>query len=123
MSLLRLYKKIINERKHWHYTKTGIITRKVVYSRRRRSGNRLIRPTVRYIVDDKTYEYTSHIGQSPKLRKGKKVGVFYDPEDPTNAVIDTYIQRGSPYQFLGIVLIGFGLYFIYILYILVKRGY
>lgn len=119
--LLRTYKGLVNERKDWKYTKTGVIAKKSVKSGR--SNSDLRRPIVKYLVDGKAYEVTSDIGQNPKLRAGKKVGVYYHPDDPEKMVIDTYIQRGAPYQFLGIIFTGFALYLIYILNLVIKRGY
>lgn len=117
--LLKLHRKAFEERKYWHYTKMGVITDKVVYARRRNKPN-TVRPTVRYIVDDKEYEFTSPSGQSPKLRTGKKVGVYYNPDDPNQAVIDTFAQRGSIYKLLGNIFLVFGLFFVYILYSMVQ---
>src|SRR5699024_12192808 len=66
-------------------SKTGVITDKIMYSS---SKSDAVRPTVRYTVNDKEYVFTSLIGQNPKLRKGKKVGVYYNPENPNEAVIE-----------------------------------
>src|SRR5699024_11610646 len=74
-----------------------------------------IRPTVQYVVDDTMYEFTSPIGQSPRLRPGKKVGVYYNPNNPKQAMIDTFTQRGTISKFAGYIFIGFGLVFLYIL--------
>ena len=117
--LFKLHRNALNKRKYWHYTKTGVITDKILYTS---SKSRTIRPTVKYVVDDKEYQFTSNAGQNPKLRTGKKVGVYYNPENPKEAVIDTFAQRGSIYKLLGNVFLVFGLFFIYFLYQIVKSG-
>lgn len=95
------------KRSQWGYTTSGIITEDevVLYT-----GKHNVCPTVRYVVDGETYEVTSDIGQNPKLRAGKKVGVFYDPKKPEKIVIDTFIQRGSMFTLLGVILTSIGLY-------------
>ena len=113
--LLRHHYKSRNERKNWHYTNTGVITDKIIYSRPHKRMSDTIRPTVQYVVDDTTYEFTSPIGQSPRLRPGKKVGVYYNPNNPKQAMIDTFTQRGTISKFAGYIFIGFGLVFLYIL--------
>jgi len=110
--LIRLKKRMSREIKDWHYTKGVIVRNKVVKRPRRHTAF----PTVQYVVEEKTYEYTSDLAQNPWLRKGKKVGVYYDPNDCGRARIDTFTQRGDMYTFLGSVLIGFGLVFLYVLY-------
>lgn len=63
------------------------------------------KPNVRYEVEGYTYTYTSPIGQSFGIRHGKKVPVLYDPNNPANAVIDTFIQRGGRRVLGGIIII------------------
>ena|SRR5690625_952121 len=53
------------------------------------------KPNVRYQVGDYTYTYTSPIGQNVAMKHGKKVDVLYHPNDPTQVMIDTFIQRGG----------------------------
>src|SRR5690625_4054967 len=53
------------------------------------------KPNVRYQVGDYTYTYTSPIGQNVAMKHGKKVHVLYHPNDPSQAMIDTFIQRGG----------------------------
>lgn len=58
-------------------------------------------PTVSYKVDGKTYTSRSTLSQEPPLRIGKKVDVLYNPENPEEALIDTFIQRGSIFTLIG----------------------
>ena len=113
--LLRHHYKSRTERKNWHYTNTGVITDKIIYSRPHKRMSDTIRPTVQYVVDDTMYEFTSPIGQSPRLRPGKKVGVYYNPNNPKQAMIDTFTQRGTISKLAGYIFIGFGLVFLNIL--------
>src|SRR5699024_4279358 len=117
--LFNLHRKSFKKIKNWHYTKTGVITDKIMYSS---SKSDAVRPTVRYTVNDKEYVFTSLIGQNPKLRTGKKVGVYYNPENPNEAVIDTFAQRGSIYKLLANVFLVFGLIFVYVAYTFVTSG-
>lgn len=63
-------------------------------------------PTVQYIVNGITYEKTSDVYQSPGLPPGKEVSVLYNPDDPEQAVINTFIQRGTIFKLIGSILIG-----------------
>jgi|SRR5690625_3140184 len=54
-----------------------------------------LKPNVRYHVGEYTYTYTSPIGQNVAMKHGKKVHVLYHPNDPSQAMIDTFIQRGG----------------------------
>src|SRR5699024_10264954 len=89
------------KRSQWGYTTSGIITEDevVLYT-----GKHNVCPTVRYVVDGETYEVTSDIGQNPKLRAGKKVGVFYDPKNHEKIVIDTIIHSESMFIYFIVLL-------------------
>ena len=76
------------------------------------------KPNVRYQVDDYTYTYTSRIGQTVAMKHGKKVDVLYDPNDPTEAMIDTFIQRGGRRIIGGSFLIIFAIMSIPLIFIL-----
>lgn len=76
------------------------------------------KPNVRYQVDDYTYTYTSRIGQTVAMKHGKKVDVLYDPNDPTEAMIDTFIQRGGRRIIGGSFLIIFAITSIPLIFIL-----
>lgn len=108
--LIRINKRIKKTLKKWNYT-TGVITEKRLWTKK---GN--ARPTVRYKVAGEVYEYTSHAGQSPALRIGKKVGVYYNPDDVEKAVIDTFIQRGNIYTIVGFIFIAVGSVFLSVIY-------
>src|SRR5699024_473402 len=77
-------------------------------------------PNVRYHVGDYTYTYTSQIKQNIAMRHGKKVHVLYHPNDPTHAMIDTFIQRGGSRIISGSFLITFSILSIPFILILLK---
>lgn len=59
-------------------------------------------PSFRYTANDGvTYEKTSRVSQSPGISIGKKVTVFYDPENPQNGALDTFVQNGTLFSVLG----------------------
>lgn len=101
---LRLYRK----RMTWDYTNDAVVSSEM---RQNVSFSHNICPTVIYKVEGKTYTFTSSIAQSPPLRPGKKVRVYYNPDNPNEAMIHTYIQRGGMYTTLSIVLFLLGLFF------------
>lgn len=72
-------------------------------------------PTVSYQVGDVSYEYTSKIQQSPGLPPGKIVEVFYNPDNPQEAIINTFVQRGSIFKLLGSIFIGICAIFVLII--------
>jgi len=76
-------------------------------------------PTVRYKIGDIEYTYRSNISQKPNLSKGKIVEVFYNPDNPEEAVINTFIQNGSLFRRIGIVLLGVAIAIPIIFYIYV----
>src|SRR5690625_4437474 len=78
-------------------------------------------PTVRYKVDNVEYTYRSNVSQKPNLPKGKIVEVFYNPDNPEEAVINTLIQNGGLFRLIGIVLLCITvaipvIYFVYVYY-------
>ena len=77
-------------------------------------------PNVRYHVGSYTYTYTSSIRQSVAMRHGEKVHVLYHPNDPTQAMIDTFIQRGGGRIISGSFLITFSILSIPFILILIK---
>lgn len=62
-------------------------------------------PTVSYEVEGQTYTYKSSISQQPALRIGREVDVLYNPEQPNQAIIDTFAQRGSVFTLVGTILL------------------
>ena len=66
-------------------------------------------PTVQYTVNGKIFRSTSEIHQNPSLPIGKKVDVLYNPEDPAEALIDTFIQRGTFFVLIGALFLVIGL--------------
>lgn len=106
---------IMRHRKSRNYIKTeGIILIK--------KGFRLDhgKPNVRYHVGDHTYTYTSPIGQNVAMKHGEKVYVLYHPNDPTQVIIDTFIQRGGRRILGGSILITCCILAIPIMLILLK---
>lgn len=63
------------------------------------------KPNVRYRVGDHTYTYTSPIGQNVAMKHGEKIDVLYHPNDPTQVMINTFIQRGGRRIIGGSILI------------------
>ena len=63
------------------------------------------KPNVRYHVGEYTYTYTSPIRQNTPVKHGKKVHLLYHPNDPSQAMIDTFIQRGGVRIIGGSILI------------------
>lgn len=77
-------------------------------------------PTFQYEVNGVTYEKTSKIEQEPGFAIGSTVEVLYDPNDPQQAVINSFIQKGTIFRILGkiftwigVILLLIGLYFIF----------
>lgn len=58
-------------------------------------------PTVEYEVNGQTYTNTSKISQQPGLKPGRIVEVLYNSNHPEQAVINTFVQRGSLFTLLG----------------------
>lgn len=99
----------------WNYTETGVISEKRIWI-----GKETACPVVQYAVDGKTYEVESRLGQNPPLRVGKAVRVYYNPDNPEEMLIDTFIQRGGLFLLLGVVFISFSLIATWILYSIMK---
>lgn len=112
LSLIKMYWKLRQLKESWDYVHDGMITSKRVWSGRKRQN---ARPTVRFTVDGKTYESTSNIGQNPPVRIGKTVGVYYNPENPDEIVINTLGQRGVPFLILGFVFVCASFVLLYVL--------
>ncbi len=60
-------------------------------------------PTVKYTVNGNTYTNTSKISQHPGMKPGKEVEVKYNPDHPEQAVINTFVQRGSFFTLIGAI--------------------
>lgn len=65
-------------------------------------------PTFQYEVDDVEYEKTSIIEQSPGFAIGSTVEILYDPDDPQQAVINSFIQKGTIFRMLGKIFTSIG---------------
>lgn len=96
----------------WDYTETGVISEKRIWIR-----NETARPVVQYEVDEQLYEVESKLSQNPPLRVGKRVRVYYNPDNPEEMLIDTFIQRGGLFLLIGIMLLSFSFVFTWIIYL------
>lgn len=67
------------------------------------------KPIVKYEVDGVMYKQQSGIGQRHQLPSGKQVKVFYNPENPKEIIIDTFIQRGSSFFLVGSIFLLFSI--------------
>lgn len=65
--------------------------------------------TVSYEVEGITYTNKLSISQQPALPFVGEVGVLYDPYQPEQAFIDTFIQWESVFTLIGSILIIIGL--------------
>lgn len=54
------------------------------------------------------HQHTSNVKQSLAPRPGTAVPVRYDPESPSRAHIDTYVQSGRIFVHLGVGLLALG---------------
>ena len=61
-------------------------------------------PTVKYEVNGTVYEHTSRISQRPGLTPGTQVDIYYHPEKPEKAIINSFVQRGSLFTLIGSIL-------------------
>ncbi|GEN30080.1 hypothetical protein HNQ35_000217 [Cerasibacillus quisquiliarum] len=68
------------------------------------------KPTVQYNVNGKAYQYTSNItSNSHPLYPGEEVNLLYNPENPNQAMIDTFIYRGTLFSVFGIAFMSISL--------------
>lgn len=56
--------------------------------------------------DEKTYTYTSNIGQSLSIQPGKIVDILYDP---SKVMINTFVQSRAIFKLLRWIFIGVAL--------------
>lgn len=66
-------------------------------------------PTVQYTVDGVQHEYTSNVHQQPGIPIGKEVEVRFNPDNPEQAIINTFVQRGSIFTLIGGILLSMSL--------------
>lgn len=108
--LLRTYRTLKRYREAWDYLSDGEVTGKRKWSKRQgRNRNDTVRTGIRYVVDGERYESYTAVGESKVLRKGRIVGVYYNPENPEEIIVDTFAQRGTPFLLAGYLFIGIGL--------------
>lgn len=67
-------------------------------------------PTVKYEVNGQIYEFTSKIQQEPGIKPGTEVDVYYLPENPEKAIINTFAQRGTVFTVIGSIIGIFALF-------------
>lgn len=98
---------------------TGVIINYKTEYESRNYGNRsnsfpLYRPTVQFVVDNKTHEFTSSFMSSKfKNAEGSKIDILYNPENPNEAILDHSFAKKSGY-ILGFVSFLFILFRIYL---------
>jgi len=119
MGLIFLFviRKVTKPEKHWPIT-TGTIIQKeknmtVSIGNFMNKGKLLSSgpdsaPTFQYEVNGIEYEKTSDIEQDPGFAIGSTVEVLYDPDDPQQAVINSFIQRGTIFSILGKIFTSIG---------------
>lgn len=71
-------------------------------------------PTFQYVVDGVEHETTSKIQQTPGFAIGSTVEVLYHPDDPKQAVINSFIQKGSIFNIIGKILTSIGLILLFL---------
>lgn len=69
-------------------------------------------PSFKYEVNGKVYEKTSSIYQTPGFKDGSIITILYNPDNPHQAIIDSFVQRGTVFKVLGYVFIGVGIFFL-----------
>ena len=107
---LFIIRKVTKPEKHWPIT-TGTIIQKeknmtVSIGNFLNKGKLLSSgpdsaPTFQYEVNGIEYEKTSEIRQDPGFAIGSTVEILYDPDDPQQAVINSFIQKGTIFKVLG----------------------
>lgn len=90
--------------KSWHKTTGTITNEKSIF---KNIPSRY--PSAKYIVSGVEYTHTSNMRQSPGIPNGKQVEILYNPDNPSNARINTFVQNGTFFKIFGIVffIIGF----------------
>src|SRR5690625_7851453 len=83
--LIRLKKRMSREIKDWHYTKGVIVRNQIVKRPRRQTAF----PTVQYVVEEKTYEYTSDLAQN----RSEERSVGKECRDMYNTYYQTELDR------------------------------
>lgn len=58
-------------------------------------------PTVKYTVNGVTYQSTSQVYQTPRMPIGKQVEERYNPKNPEEVMINTFVQNGTLFKLLG----------------------
>ena len=58
-------------------------------------------PTFHYEVNGAEYETTSKVQQTPGFQIGSTVDILYNPDDPQQAVINSFIQKGTLFNIIG----------------------
>lgn len=69
-------------------------------------------PSFKYEVNGKVYEKTSSIRQTPGFKDESIITILYNPDNPHQAIIDSFAQRGTVFKVLGYVFIGVGIFFL-----------
>lgn len=94
---------IVQKEKNYHLSLGKIFNREGFVSRQPDSV-----PTFQYEIDGTEYETTSKVQQTPGFKIGSTVEVLYNPEDPQQAVINSFLQKGSIFNMIGKILTSLG---------------
>lgn len=94
---------IIQKEKNYSISLNNIINKKEILST---APDRA--PTFHYEVNGVEYETTSKVQQTPGFQIGSTVEVLYNPDDPEQAVINSFLQKGTLFNILGKTLFFFG---------------
>lgn len=87
---------IIQKEKNYSISLNNIINNKEILSS---APDRA--PTFHYKVNGAEYETTSRVQQTPGFQIGSTVEILYNPDDPAQAVINSFIQKGTLFNIIG----------------------
>jgi len=87
---------IIQKEKNYSISLNNIINKKEVLSS---APDRA--PTFHYEINGVEYETTSKVQQTPGFQIGSTVEILYNPDDPEQAVINSFIQKGTLFNIIG----------------------
>lgn len=92
---------------HTARTAVGIVTAIPFHSSSDGDSGGVYYPVIEFTADNgQAVEYHSTSGSNPpEFRVGEKVNIFYDPADPQNAKIDSFLDL----WFIGVIFSGIGL--------------
>lgn len=114
-SLTKYFYKNIENGKNQEYKKTVGVVICDAYSSSDTELNKPVTPIVEYEVNGEKYETQNPILEiGAELPVGTKVYVWYKKNNPKVSVLGTELESHSFKSMLGILLIGFGIIFIFL---------